>query len=68
MGLKVATIIGGLDLKDQVKSLTAKPHIVVGTPGIVVYHMENTKAYNYKNTKFLVMDEADQLLSQNFEK
>ena len=68
MGLRVATIIGGLDLKDEIKGLSAKPHIVVGTPGKIVYHMENTKAYNYRNTKFLVMDEADQLLSLNFER
>lgn len=68
IGLKVATIIGGLDLKSEIKALSNNPHIVVGTPGKIVYHMENTKAYHYKNTRFFVMDEADQLLSLNFEK
>lgn len=66
--LKVATIIGGLDLASETKALERKPHIVVGTPGKIVYHMENTKSYLYRNTKFFVMDEADQLLSLNFEK
>ena len=68
IGLKVATIIGGLNLKDEIKSISANPHIVVGTPGKIVYHMENTKAYHFKNTRYFVMDEADQLLSLNFEK
>ena len=68
IGLRVATIIGGLDLKDEIKSISNNPHIVVGTPGKIVYHMENTKAYHYKNTKYFVMDEADQLLSLNFER
>lgn len=54
--LKVATIIGGLDLASEVKALERKPHIVVGTPGKIVYHLENTKSYLYKNTKFFVMD------------
>lgn len=30
--------------------------------------MENTKSYLYRNTRYFVMDEADQLLSLNFEK
>ena len=66
--LKVATIIGGLDLQSEVKALERKPHVVVGTPGKIVYHMENTKSYLFRNTKYFIMDEADQLLSLNFEK
>ncbi len=45
-----------MDMKSQVKLLNNNPHIIVGTPGKVLYHMENTKSYNYANTKFLVMD------------
>lgn len=39
IGLKVAVIIGNMDLKSQVKLLNSNPHIVVGTPGKVLYHM-----------------------------
>lgn len=56
IGLKVAVIIGSMDIKSQVKSLNNNPHIVVGTPGKVLYHMENTKSFAYSNTKYLVMD------------
>jgi ATP-dependent RNA helicase DDX47/RRP3 len=39
IGLKVAVIIGSMDLKSQVKVLNSNPHIVVGTPGKLLYHM-----------------------------
>lgn len=39
IGLKVAVIIGNMDLKEQVKLLNSSPHIVVGTPGKLLYHM-----------------------------
>lgn len=66
MGLKVAVIIGSMDVKSQVKALSAGPHIVVGTPGKVLFHMQNTKSFAYQNIKHLVMDEADKLLGDDF--
>lgn len=66
IGLKVAVIIGSMDVKSQVKSLSTGPHIVVGTPGKILYHMQNTKAFNYSNIRCLVMDEADKLLGDDF--
>jgi len=66
IGLKVAVIIGNMDLKSQVKLLNNNPHIVVGTPGKILYHMENTKSFTYANTRYLVMDEADKLLGDDF--
>ena len=55
-----------MDVKSQVKALNGNPHIVVGTPGKVLYHMQNTKSFIYSNVKCLVMDEADKLLSDDF--
>ena len=66
IGLKVAVIIGSMDVKSQVKALNGSPHVVVGTPGKVLYHMQNTKSFIYSNVKCLVMDEADKLLSDDF--
>ena len=66
IGLKVAVIIGSMDVKSQVKALSAGPHIVVGTPGKVLFHMQNTKAFAYNNIRYLIMDEADKLLSDDF--
>ena len=48
------------------ESLPIGPHIVVGTPGKVLYHMQNTKAFLYGNVRCLVMDEADKLLGDDF--
>lgn len=66
INLKVAVIIGNMDIKSQIKVLNNGPHIVVGTPGKLLYHMQNTKSFTYSNVKYLVMDEADKLLGDDF--
>lgn len=68
IGLKTSVLVGGLDLMEQAISLTRKPHIIIGTPGRVVDHLQNTKGFSIKNLKFLVLDEADRLLNMDFEK
>ena len=42
--------------------------IVIGTPGKILYHLENTKGFHLKALKFLVLDEADKLLNMDFER
>merc|ERR1719188_1039700 len=39
----------------------------VETPGRLVDHLENTKGFNLKALKYLVMDEADRILNMDFE-
>jgi len=39
----------------------------VATPGRLVDHLENTKGFNLRALKFLVMDEADRILNMDFE-
>ena len=51
----------------QAIALARKPHIVVATPGRLVDHLENTKGFNLRQLKYLVMDEADRMLSMDFE-
>jgi len=67
IGIKCATIVGGMDMVSQAIVLAKKPHIIVATPGRLVDHLENTKGFNLKQLKFLVMDEADRILNQDFE-
>ncbi|KAJ1610367.1 Rrp3p [Cryptosporidium canis] len=67
ISLRIATLVGGLDMVTQSLSLAKKPHIIVASPGRLVDHLENTKGFNIGNIKFLVMDEADRLLSMDFE-
>jgi ATP-dependent RNA helicase DDX47/RRP3 len=68
IGLKTAVLVGGLNAMDQAIALTNKPHIIVGTPGRVADHVENTKGFSLQNIQFLVLDEADRLLNMDFEK
>jgi ATP-dependent RNA helicase DDX47/RRP3 len=51
----------------QCIALAKKPHIIVGTPGRIVYHLENTRGFTLRSVKYLVLDEADRLLNLDFE-
>lgn len=67
IGLKCALIVGGQDINSQRVALNNKPHIIVATPGRIVDHMTNLKGFHLKTIKYLVMDEADRMLSADFE-
>ena len=61
-------MIGNVSLLDQAVALVnRKPHIVIATPGRLLHHLENTKGFGIKTLRALVLDEADKLLSMNFE-
>ena len=63
INLRVATIVGGLDIIRQKQELDKIPHIVVATPGRLADLLENNTYFQemMKNLQFLVMDEADRL-------
>lgn len=67
IGLKCALIVGGHDVNSQRVALNNKPHIIVATPGRIVDHMTNLKGFNLRSLQYLVMDEADRMLSADFE-
>ncbi|XP_072949571.1 ATP-dependent RNA helicase DDX47 [Epargyreus clarus] len=67
IGVKCAVIVGGMDMVAQALMLSKKPHIIIATPGRLVDHLENTKGFNLKALKYLVMDEADRILNMDFE-
>ncbi|KDE03577.1 ATP-dependent rRNA helicase RRP3 [Microbotryum lychnidis-dioicae p1A1 Lamole] len=66
IGVRVATIVGGIDTMSQQVALAKKPHIIVATPGRLQDHLENTKGFSLRTLKYLVMDEADRLLDLDF--
>lgn len=57
--------IGGTNVKENMKKLENGAQIVVGTPGRVS-DMLARKAFNPKNIKMFVLDEADEMLSRGF--
>ena len=67
IGLKTACVVGGIDMMTQAIALAKKPHVVIATPGRLIDHLENTKGFNLRTIKFLVLDEADRMLSMDFE-
>jgi ATP-dependent RNA helicase DDX47/RRP3 len=66
IGVRCATIVGGMDMVAQSIALSKKPHIVVATPGRLLDHLESTKGFSLRTLKYLVMDEADRLLDLDF--
>ena len=67
IGLKTAVVVGGVDMVTQAIALARKPHVVVGTPGRLVDHLTNTKGFSLRSVRYLVLDEADRMLSLDFE-
>ncbi|GAB64917.1 DEAD/DEAH box helicase [Plasmodium cynomolgi strain B] len=65
--VNICTIFGGVDIVTQSLNLAKRPNIIVSTPGRILDHLNNTKGFNLKNLKYLVFDEADKLLSLDFE-
>ncbi len=63
--LKVAAVYGKAPISNQEKELKQKTHIVVGTPGRTIDHIERG-TLDISNIKYLVIDEADEMLNMGF--
>ncbi|KAH9620572.1 hypothetical protein KSS87_002109 [Heliosperma pusillum] len=68
ISLRTAVLVGGVDMNQQQLALAKRPHIVVATPGRLTDHLTNTKGFSLRTLKYLVLDEADRLLNEEFEK
>lgn len=68
IGLKCTVLVGGVDMMSQAIALAKRPHVLVATPGRLLDHLTNTKGFSLRPLKYLVLDEADRLLSMDFEK
>jgi ATP-independent RNA helicase DbpA len=63
--IKILTLCGGSTMRPQIASLEHGAHIVVGTPGRIMDHLERgTLDLGALNT--LVLDEADRMLDMGF--
>lgn len=63
--IKTTAVYGGSSITDQIRSLRDKPQIIVGTPGRVI-DLINRKALDFSEIQWLVLDEADEMLSMGF--
>lgn len=68
MGVRVCTVIGGMDQATQGRELARRPHVVVATPGRLAHHLKggsgSPPALN--RVRYVVLDEADRLLDASF--
>ncbi|PIO59474.1 DEAD/DEAH box helicase, partial [Teladorsagia circumcincta] len=69
VALKVSLITGGRSLIDQANELTARPHVVVATPGRLADHIDSDSeglGQLFRKIQFFVLDEADQMLDGQY--
>ena len=64
--VKVLTLCGGVAYRPQVNSLFHGAHIIVGTPGRILKHI-NEENINLNEVDTLVLDEADKMLDMGFQ-
>ncbi len=63
--IKIVPIYGGQSIEQQLRRLKKGVHIVVGTPGRVIDHL-NRKTLDLKQIEHLIFDEADEMLNMGF--
>lgn len=63
--IKVAAVFGGTSFYKQERELKQKNHVVVGTPGRIMDHLERG-TFDPSKIKYLVVDEADEMLNMGF--
>ncbi|MBU2996300.1 DEAD/DEAH box helicase [Cellulophaga baltica] len=60
--IEIVSLCGGIPIKPQIERLKSTTHIAVATPGRLVDLMKR-EAISLKNLKYLVLDEADEMVS-----
>ncbi|GAA6038508.1 hypothetical protein JCM8097_004603 [Rhodosporidiobolus ruineniae] len=67
VNLHSAVIVGGMDMMTQAIELRKRPHVLIATPGRLVDLIKSNQGeWSLGKVKFLVLDEADRLLTQTF--
>ena len=64
-GARLASCVGGMDIRREQRALYQGAHIVVGTPGRLVDHL-NRGSLDASALKVVVLDEADEMLDLGF--
>lgn len=67
MGLRVCVVSGGTDQMLESLRLQSRPHIIVAMPGRLEAHLTGCNTFSFESIKFLVIDEADRVLSGSFD-
>jgi ATP-dependent RNA helicase DeaD len=60
--ISITSVCGGTPIKPQIEQLKEVNHIVIATPGRLIDLIQR-KAINIKETNYLVLDEADEMVT-----
>ncbi len=60
--VSIASVCGGIPIKPQIERLKESTHIVIATPGRLI-DLVQREAVTIKKIKYLVLDEADEMVS-----
>ncbi|SHE32154.1 DEAD/DEAH box helicase [Clostridium fallax] len=63
--IKAVAVFGKQPFSVQVRELKQRTHVVVGTPGRVLDHISR-ETISLENIKYLIIDEADEMLNMGF--
>lgn len=63
--LRITPVYGGASIELQIKELKQTAHIIVATPGRLIDLLDRKKI-DLDNIKYLVLDEADEMLNMGF--
>jgi ATP-dependent RNA helicase DeaD len=64
-GIHIVAVYGGASISQQIRDIRRGVHIVVATPGRLIDLIER-KAINLEQIKYVVLDEADEMLNMGF--
>jgi ATP-dependent RNA helicase DeaD len=64
-GFKTVAVYGGADIRNQIRALKSGVQVVVGTPGRVM-DLIKREVLQLAHIKWLVLDEADEMLNMGF--
>lgn len=63
--VNVLAVYGGAAIFNQIKALKKTQHVIIATPGRLI-DLIKRKAVNLENLKYVVLDEADEMLNMGF--
>ncbi|MBS1763545.1 MAG: DEAD/DEAH box helicase [Bacteroidetes bacterium] len=64
-GIAVLAVYGGEQIQKQINALKRPVHVVVGTPGRIMDHLDR-RTLDLSHLKMVVLDEADEMLNMGF--
>lgn len=64
-GVRVATLVGGMDMARQIRTLRDGANVIVATPGRLLDHIKR-RTFNGDSVASVVLDEGDNMLDMGF--